>query len=70
MTADDLVSDDSPSSVPLGSPLLGTQIELRNGDGTPVSSGNGFIWIGKCILVIITNLQINYTKFIIKCACT
>ena len=33
--------------VPLGSPLLGTQIELRDENGvTMIDGGIGFIWIG------------------------
>ena len=52
MTDDDLAGGgcaDSPTvtGVPLGSPLLGTRIELRDEDGTPVDKGNGFIWIGE-----------------------
>ena len=52
VTADDLASDTVhghgfPSAVPLGSPLLGTRIELRDEDGVPVDKGSGFIWIGK-----------------------
>ena len=48
MTADDLAGDhDSPTTVPLGSPLLGTQIELRDEVGMPVNKGSGSIWIGK-----------------------
>ena len=38
---------DSPTTVPLGGPLLGTRIELRDEDGTPVDEGSGFIWIGE-----------------------
>ena len=49
MTDEDLAGGgcDSPTGVPLGSPLLGTCIELRDKDGTPVDKGNGFIWIGE-----------------------
>ena len=51
MTDEDLASgghnSPAPTGVPLGSPLLGTRIELRDEDGTPVDKGNGFIWIGE-----------------------
>ena len=58
MTADDLAhaglrcgTSVGPSRpVPLGSPLLGTQIELRNVDGTIIDSTSersGYIWIGE-----------------------
>ena len=50
MTDEDLASGgcaNSPTGVPLGGPLLGTCIELRDEDGTPVERGNGFIWIGE-----------------------
>ena len=45
VTADD--DCDSPTTVPLGSPLLGTRVELRDEDGMPIDKGSGFIWIGK-----------------------
>ena len=40
------------STVPLGSPLLGTQIELRDEDGLPVEHGSGFVWIGNCVVYL------------------
>ena len=52
MTDDDLSGaalshGDSSPPVPLGSPLLGTQVELRDVGGALVNKGSGFIWIGK-----------------------
>ena len=49
VTADDLAGGrcDYPSAVPLGGPLLGTHVELRDEDGTQVDKGSGVIWIGK-----------------------
>ena len=53
---------DPPTAVPLGGPLLGTRIELRDEDGMPVDEGSGFIWIGE------SNYAIEHT--IILCGCT
>ena len=38
---------DAPPPVPIGTPLLGTQVELRDEGGASSKSGSGFIWIGR-----------------------
>ena len=53
MTNEDLASvaahcgGDAPPTVPIGTPLLGTRVELRDEGGTLSISGSGFIWIGE-----------------------
>ncbi|XP_078602686.1 beta-alanine-activating enzyme-like [Branchiostoma floridae x Branchiostoma japonicum] len=40
------ISTGNSSRVPLGQPLLGTKLEVRNKEGKPVSEGQGVLYIG------------------------
>ncbi|KAI8510527.1 Cyclic nucleotide-gated olfactory channel [Branchiostoma belcheri] len=40
------ISTGNSSRVPLGQPLLGTKLEVRNTEGKPVSEGRGVLYIG------------------------
>ena len=52
LIADDLenVPVDTVNAVPLGVPLLGTDIEIRDENDEVVEEGMGQIYIGKCTL--------------------
>ncbi|XP_035681596.1 beta-alanine-activating enzyme-like [Branchiostoma floridae] len=41
------ISAGNSSRVPLGQPLLGTKLEVRNKEGKPVSEGQGVLYIGE-----------------------
>ena len=38
--------------VPLGEPLLGTKVEIRDENGCTINEGVGMIWAGNCLVII------------------